>query len=602
VAGLDYMGQYRVNSSAKQFVSSLGHRTVEVVDWHLYHALSNAGYDLDIWRDNKSVWSAEWIGEALKKFSDAQEVPEALQRRIDAIVGATEPGSKADQLSGVHPSPKVSDGRGSVAATGSGIYGSIDAAGAGAQQRRTRVSATETAVPLSRGAVSDSDVRIRVNRQADRHVPDRRGDVLANRGTQDRVLNGPQTRESVAYRHAKAATFSAAGGNGRRSEPLSMDEVVVKHIHHSHHSGAPYYTRNDRALERALRDAARISSGQRGMDPYTAGKRIQHGETRPKGRLVWIAPLSTTILGTRFAKPAYSGLVGRAPFAYARTNVSIGTHISGLQSRHNFVYCLDFSAFDASLPAWLIADCFDVLASHLRMDTSDKYLFDKLVNDFIHSRIVLPDLSIWQVHRGIPSGSAFTSLIGSIANYLIIQYVWIRLTGHGPRPTDVMVLGDDSIVGSSFYASMDDVAAVAAELGVKVNAEKSVMARSNDMVHFLGHEWANSRPHRKKSETAKRMAFPERPKRRTKRDSLARAYAFLQDSEEALSVWFDAFPPLVRDIQHSVIITTATVGALEVDFARDGPGLLTYKVEVEQNEVSKQLRRGTRLLDVGILY
>lgn len=602
MSSLDFIGYYRTNAEGKKFVRNLGRETVEVVDWYLYNKLLDAGYNLDIRRDNKSVWSAEWIAKALKKFADEGEIDSSLDAHIERIVAVGSAASGANHKSGV-PATQDSGSNGPFATVGSGVPdATID-------DKVTRAPAPVTVrrganiVPLSQvGAVSHSNGHVGRHEPGTRTKSARQRAVLANSGTRDSGGSGSEARRSDAYRHAKAAAFKAAGGAGRRSRPLSMDEVVEQYIHLSHHSGAPYFTRNELALGRAQRDAASIEAGTRRMDPYTAGKRIQHGDLEPKGRLVWMAPLSTTILGTRFAKPAYNGLVGRDCFAYARTAVSVGTFLSGLQSRHEFVYALDFSAFDASLPAWLIADVFEIIRSHLEMDESEERLFNQLVNDFIHSRLILPDLSIWQKHRGVPSGSAFTSLVDSIANYLIIQYVWIRLTGRGPHQSDVMVLGDDSVVGSDIYIDGDDLRAAASELGVNLNSRKSERVRSGGMVPFLGHHWSQSKPHRTKEETAKRMAFPERQKRRTKRDSVIRAYSFLQDSVEAFDVWNDMFPQRVQDVKHHILMTSAPIGTLESSFAREGPGLLTYKVEVEGREDLKKLRIGTRLFDVGLWY
>jgi hypothetical protein len=56
------------------------------------------------------------------------------------------------------------------------------------------------------------------------------------------------------------------------------------------------------------------------------------------------------------------------------------------------------------------------------IDKKTKLLFDYIKDSFIHSCILLPSGRIVQKHTGIPSGSGLTSLIGSIANMLIIEY------------------------------------------------------------------------------------------------------------------------------------------------------------------------------------
>lgn len=119
---------------------------------------------------------------------------------------------------------------------------------------------------------------------------------------------------------------------------------------------------------------------------------------------------------------------------------------------------LDWSAFDSSIPRFLIYAAFDILRSMLRFDAYSlrgetiegkiksyqfKRLFDKIIKNFIYTKIMLPDGTVYQKEHGIPSGSQFTSLIGSIVNALVVntlfRYYRINL--------DLMkFLGDDSHV------------------------------------------------------------------------------------------------------------------------------------------------------------
>jgi hypothetical protein len=256
-----------------------------------------------------------------------------------------------------------------------------------------------------------------------------------------------------------------------------------------------------------------------------------------------MAPLATTVLATQYSKPCYEGVVGRKCFAFGQTYRSIGAMISAMQSRRKHVYGLDFSGFDSSIPAKLIDDAFGILKTHLSLDDADKRVMDMLVSDFIHTRIVLPDGTMWRVHRGVPSGSAFTSLVDSVCNLIVLQYCWIKLTGHELDEDDICVLGDDSVVASNYYLSMDEIASAASDLGMVLSTDrnKSERVRLGQSVPFLGHRWKCGAPRRDPVDIAKRLAFPERWNRflRDKRYSLLRMYSMTADSDDAYYLFFE---------------------------------------------------------------
>jgi len=316
-----------------------------------------------------------------------------------------------------------------------------------------------------------------------------------------------------------------------------------------------------------------------------------------------MAPLATTILATQFAKPVYEKLVGHPSLAYARTFLELGAITAEFTSKFERTYCLDFSAFDASLSAEIIDDAFRILRTHLELNEEDKEMFDRLINDFIHTRIVLPDSSMWQVHRGVPSGSAFTSLVDSVCNIIIINYIWIRLTGRAPEPDEVMVLGDDSIVGSNHNFKLATIAAVAKELGITLSVAKSRVTRCGDMIPFLGHEWKSGRPHRRGNDIAKRLAYPERysPRLKDPAYSFLRLYCMTADAVEAHHLFLQVVETFSGDVEQAFRQSLLRVGSEEVDLSV-GQGRLRYLEEVEDSKAVKSLAVGTRLAMIGRLY
>jgi hypothetical protein len=262
-----------------------------------------------------------------------------------------------------------------------------------------------------------------------------------------------------------------------------------------------------------------------------------------------MAPLSTSIIGASFSKRVYANLERRRPFAFGTRQIEKGALISEFLTRRRYVYQLDISGFDAAVPAFMLDDVFRVLRTHLDLDAMERDVWERYVNDFVHSRIITPDGSIFQKHKGIPSGSAFTTLVGSVTNLLLINYVWIRATGAAPDPDLVLIQGDDSIIASNTRIDLGDIARFAAELGFTVSPEKSAVTDSETepvsategTVHFCGHHYFKGWPHRAKKEILQRMIFVERHRERSDKESLMRFMAYLTDAWEAWEIFVSVY-------------------------------------------------------------
>jgi hypothetical protein len=573
---VEYIGQYRGSKRAMQVLRNFGSSTAVVVDWTLFNMFGSVGIRLDPVKDNKSVWSPEWIKKGLEKFGT----------RISPALEAWELGSW-------NPREWASDTRTGKRSDGGSASGEERRFGSG-----SGTSSSSTASPMGRGAFSAAGGNRR-SANTGRHLPDSERALLPGTvaGSLHQNSSGGSWEPEV-YEHAKSATLAAAGAKFRRFTPLQYDVVCEEVVHANHFSGLPDLTRNRDALPCALRGVLRIANGDRAFQPYSAGRRVQHGVDGPKGRLIWMAPLTTTIVASSFSKPIYEGLKAIPTFSYGWRKQEIGGKLSELQARFDYVYSLDFSGFDARIPAFMLNDAFQILKTWLELSVEQEAVFNRVVHDFIHSRIVLPDGSMWQVHRGVPSGNPFTSLVDSVVNLLTLNYMWIRATGIGVKPGHAMILGDDSVFGTNQRVDLDTLASYAAELGMLVNVDKSKVATRDSAVEYLGHSWRNSRPHRPFHDIIIRMAFPERHQRRSTSDSLVRFISYAADSEEFVDVFY-----AVRKTYGSYLdMVRALLLEIEVDEITfdQGPGYLRYLETIEPNML-KDLRRGLKLAAIGIL-
>jgi len=314
-----------------------------------------------------------------------------------------------------------------------------------------------------------------------------------------------------------------------------------------------------------------------------------------------MAPLATTLLSTRFSAPAHQGLARKLPFAYGYSSVEKAARISSLQSRYRYVYSLDFSGFDASLSNSLIRDAFSILETHLELNDDDGELLSRIVDDFIHTRIVTPDGDMYRVHGGVPSGSSFTSLVDSVCNLLVVLYTWIRITGRAPGSDQLWILGDDVIIADDHKLTLLMLAEAAKPLGVMVNPAKSSVTgyspeQSAEPVHFLGHYWISGRMHRPVRELVTRLVFPERWSKQSKARSMARFVSMMADAYEMLGVAQTVWPTADTWALISRLLIEIDESDDEgVDVRYDLPGRLRFLAVVEQSLEDDLSRPGFKL-------
>jgi len=571
---IQYLGQYRVNRRGKSELRKLARRSGIVIDWSNFKLLEE-DFDLVPEKDNKSVWTPRAILEGLSRYTC--EVPTSLVQRIEAIStwGGTAATNtrEADQATYRKGAPALP--------ADSSTTGTISDAGSG----RSEPSMGEEPFSGGRGACLPM-VRGRGRRGIFAHDWD-----------------------PAIYERAFNAAFREAGRGARRFSPLAPAEVLDDHVHRTSYAGLPYLCRND-DVDRSviLGEVDLILRTGKSIPPTLVGKRTSHGLDRPKSRLVWMAPLAATVLDTCLAKGLSSTVQARNCFAYRSSFRQVGSRIVDMQSKRRFVYGLDFSGFDASLNAKLIEDAFSILRSHLELDAMWAKYWRRMVDNFIHTRIVLPDGSIWQVHRGVPSGSAFTSLVDSVCNLIIVNYIWIKLTGRAPRSSEVNILGDDSVVASDWYLDRRDIESAALDLGMILSVDKSRRVRLGERVPFLGHEWKCGQPHRNERDIAVRLAFPERYTELLKDDrySLYRMFSMAGDSVEGLEIFYKYVPwlsdnldQIVRDVMFNYDVQSLLRDMSDRELLRALPGRTEFRVRVEGADYGVYREFSPKLIHVG---
>lgn len=274
-----------------------------------------------------------------------------------------------------------------------------------------------------------------------------------------------------------------------------------------------------RALERGLQTMI----GQKAPEPCLAFKRTQFNE---KTRLVWGYPYSMTAIESLVGYPLLEKFKGGGtPMAFAMTTGALGTKLRVASYHKRWAYSIDFSAFDATIPAKLIDIAFDIMSTWYRMDEIEP-ISGKTVKDiinlvrtyFIKTPIVMPDMNLYLGKRhGVPSGSLFTQLVDSIVNVIVCGAISSRFSMHVER-REIFVLGDDLLMWSNRLVDLDNISnyVLSAFKMIVGGKDKSRVYRYDQAVHYLGRDWPNGLPTLDLQGITARMSFPERHRKYSK--------------------------------------------------------------------------------------
>jgi hypothetical protein len=232
----------------------------------------------------------------------------------------------------------------------------------------------------------------------------------------------------------------------------------------------------------------------------------QTNTCKHKTRMVAMVDLVVIANELQFSHPFMSHFRDVRSFAGGKDDREIASIISDMRSRFKYHTSMDYSQFDQSISDWLIRDAFDLVRNCFVLEGEDTFKFECVVNDFINKDFLI-DKGLVRSNKGVPSGSMFTQIIGSLVNQIVLHTYLNSIGSYG----EMMVMGDDNLVFTRDEIDLDHLSSyVLHNFGLIINPSKSSQGSYKDDPEFLSRRWTSLGPTRAWQAVLSRMAFPER--------------------------------------------------------------------------------------------
>lgn len=290
---------------------------------------------------------------------------------------------------------------------------------------------------------------------------------------------------------------------------------------------------------------------KRALPPCVCFKRTQLAQvTNPKVRTVWGYPFELTLIEGKFAQPLIDAYSHRdSPMFIGRSMLKeLPMFIDGL-FHHGIAVGIDWSGFDAAHSHALIGVAFDVLRNQLRLSDAESKELDAVIDYFVNTPVVMPNGEVYLKHIGIPSGSFFTQLIGSVINFIVTIAMMLKFWKGAWRKAKF--LSDDSVfsVDNTVEFAQKELEAWAIyakeRFGLTMNLKKTFVAERPQEIEFLGHA-ANAGSVKRDDVKLLRLALYPEYRVQNAEVSLSRVRGLLIDSGFQSWLTYDLYDYMVE--------------------------------------------------------
>jgi hypothetical protein len=272
----------------------------------------------------------------------------------------------------------------------------------------------------------------------------------------------------------------------------------------------------------------RMKQGGKGFNPskiqfppcMAATRGSMSDRDDPKTRMVWIYPAEMLVVEGLYAPKMYEAFIAQkdSPLLTGKSPSRLASSLGASRSSVLKKLGMDFSSFDASVPAFLIHIAFDILRRNVDWDHWDgkpvsdtqkrkwANVWSNMVWYFINTPVLMPDGRMFRKYGGVPSGTFWTQLIDSVVNYLVVQFLVLE---QDQEAQDLKVLGDDSACHVRDFDIKRSVHVANSCFGMTVNGEKTELTEDMQRFKLLGTQYRKGVPFREDEEWFKLLLYPE---------------------------------------------------------------------------------------------
>lgn len=234
------------------------------------------------------------------------------------------------------------------------------------------------------------------------------------------------------------------------------------------------------------------------------------GKFKNKTRLVAMVDVHQIVSEMKYAKPVQQYLSLKSWYAGGKSDQSIHSMITSWRSSIPEWISIDYSGYDQSISNWLIYEAFDIVKAMFSDGPAfNERLFDVIVSSFINKTFIDGNGLERRCHKGVPSGSMFTQIIGTIVNRLMILTYLKSIEAN--ESYEMMIMGDDNILFS--WVKIDPIhleTYLKHNFGVTVNGDKSSQGNRSAEPEFLSRHWSWGGPKRNIKHILVKFLYPER--------------------------------------------------------------------------------------------
>lgn len=278
--------------------------------------------------------------------------------------------------------------------------------------------------------------------------------------------------------------------------PLSPEEAWARQ-NPSSSSGFNLFARKGTVKEQTLHQLSSLFSGisQFWEFPMTRGFRLQLRESKGnldrKIRLIYPYPGVITLLEAMFAGPFIDHFCSVETFyATGRTGAGISTMLKNkFSAAKNGLCSSDVSSFDQNMLNEVIISSFWILRTQLKLNKGESQLFDNTVSYFCTSLMVSKSKGNsaygFIKNHGIPSGSGFTNLIGTLAHAIVLEYLEEGIVSRS------LICGDDNIFSIEDTNTRKLFLGYEKVFNLPISREKTDFFKNSEEFYFLGFTWKN---------------------------------------------------------------------------------------------------------------